>query len=338
MNYWEKFVENLEEDIIHSEYDFVEMIQWIENFGSFLSVHKHFPSIEATAALSSMKSFNNHHILPYYNKNSKQLIDFWGYGSPFVEGNLKGTDLSFAAKYKSVKLYPKAIDTKEFKVVRIQSQGASERNVFLDVKVRNFNRKEFLLKVLSLPEFWRNFHFISRKRKDKGAIVHPAYSLNKSLNNFYTPSKNFSITSVTGKNKKEILQKIKEESPLGLYVNSFAMHLFFSMPSFVLPMTYREQIWSSKETPEMTITLNENELNLITINYGKDSKENRKILQEFSEAFSEREQSFARHFELGKYSGGQFLLTTSEEFAFVYETNMIELFDSLTKLDELANI
>lgn len=338
VSYWENFVNSLEDDIIQSEYDFSGMVQWIEDFGNIIKVHKHFPSIEVAAALSSMKSFNHHHVLPYYNKNSKQLLDFWGYGNPFVEGHLKGTDFTFSAKYKKPSVEKKAIDEKEFKIVRIKSQGESERSIFVDLKVRKFDRKEFLLKILSLPEFWRNFHLVSRKRRDKGASIHPAYNLNRTLNKFYTPSKNFSITSVIGKNKKEILQNIKSESPLGLYVNSFAMHLFFSMPGMVLPLTVSEQEWSATVTPEMTITLNENEINLISINYGKDGVENRKILQEFSEDFSEREQSFAKHFELGKYSGGQFLLTTSEEFAFVYETNMIELFDSLTKIDEHTSI
>jgi hypothetical protein len=313
------------------------MTQWTEDLGNFVKLHKHFPSIEAAAAMSSMKSFNHHHILPYYTKNSKQLIDFWGNGSSLVEGHLKGTDYFFGSKYKELELKGKALDPKEFKVVRIQSNTISDKIVFVDIKVRKFNKKEFLMKVLSLPEFWRNFHFISRKRKDKGAIMHPAYSLNKSLNSFYTPNKNFNITSIFGKNKKEILHNIKSESPLSLYVNSFAMHLFFSMPGYALPMTMSEQIWSAKEKPDLTITLNENEINLISISYSENQEENRKLLQEFSEGFSEREQSFAQHFELGKYSGGQFLLTTSEEFAFVYETNMIELFDSITKLDELTN-
>lgn len=337
MSYWQNFVESLQEDVIESDYDFPDMVQWIENFENFIKVHEHFPSIETSAALNSMKSFNNHQILPYYNNESKQLIDFWKYGSPIVNGHLKGTDFVFSTKYKELELSPLYVDRKEFKIVRIQTNNDTNKNAFIDIKVRNFNKKEFLFKLLSLPEFWRNFHFISRKRKDKGAVVHPAYNLNRTLTKFYTPNKKFTVTSIIGKNKKEILENVKSESPLGIYINSFAMHLFFSMPGYALPLTMSEQIWSSKEKPALTITLNENEVNLICIDYSKNSEENRKILQEFSEGFSIREQSFAQHFELGKYSGGQFLVTSTEEFAFVYETNMIELFDSLTKLDSLAN-
>lgn len=328
----------MEEDVIQSDYDFPEMTQWVENFENFLKVHEYFPTIEASAALTSMRSFNNHHVLPFYNNDSKQLIDFWVYGSPLVKGHLKGTDFTFSPKYKEFSLEPKAIDSTEFKIVRIKSEGTSEKSIFIDIKVRNFNKKDFLFKVLSLPEFWRNFHFLSRKRKDKGAIIHPAYNLNRTLNKFYTPNKKFTLSSLIGKNKQEIFQNIQSEAPLKVYINSFAMHLYFSMPGYALPLTMREQMWSAKETPAMTITLNENDFNLICIDYGKNAEENRKLLQEFSESFSNREQSFAQHFELGQYSGGHFLVTTAEEFAFVYETNMVELFDSLTKLDALTNI
>jgi len=77
---------------------------------------------------------------------------------------------------------------------------------------------------------------------------------------------------------------------------------------------------------------------LLPLTIVKTSEENRTLLQDFSTKFSEREQSFSQFFDLGQYSGGQYLLTTAEDFAFVYETNMIELFDSMTKFDSHANI
>jgi hypothetical protein len=336
--YWNKFVDSLQSDIINAEYDFNRLIQWAENFENFLHIQSCFPTIENSAALFSMRSFNHSHCIPFYNHESKQLLDFWGYQKPELLALSKGQSFSFLLKEKKIILEPKPVDLKEFKIVRIQSTDDNGKKTFLDIKVRLFNRKDFLFHVLGLPEFWRNFHFVSRKKKEKGAIVHPAYNINKTLNAFYTPAKSFSITSVIGKNKKEIFEKVKSESPFSLYVNNFAMHLFFSLPGLALPLTAREQEWSAREKPEMTISLNENEVTLITVDYSESSEENRSILQEFSDSFSEREQNFAKFFELGQYSGGQYLLTTSEEFAFVYEANMIELFDSLTKFDEHKSI
>ncbi len=335
-SYWAKFVDSLQEDIINSEYDFTNLMTWAENFENFLRIDNHFPCLEHSAVMLSMKSLNHFHILPHYSLESKQLLDFWGYEHPDLITVMKKHDFSFPTKEKKFILTPKAVDKKEFKIVRILTRNDYGREIFVDVKVREFNRKDFLFSVLSLPEFWRNFHFVSRKRKEKGAIVHPAYSFNKSLMAFYTPSNKFIISSTIGKNKKEIFNNVKAESPLSLYVNSMAMHLFFSMPNLVLPLTAREQLWSGMNEPEMTITINNNEVNLLTVDYSKNNEENRSALQEFSEKFSEREQSFAQFFELGQYSGGQYLLTTGDEFAFVYETNMIELFDSMTKIDQHA--
>ncbi|NCQ51927.1 hypothetical protein GW796_08545 [archaeon] len=333
-SYWESFGNQIHEDLLRTEYDFHQMKKWVENFNNFIALQKAFPCIENAAAMFSMKSFNNHNVIPHYNQQSKQLLEFWGYNNPELNAIQNGQKFTFSSKNIKDKIEQKKVDLKEFHIVRVQTQDENNRNIFIDIKVRLFDKKEFLYQVLSLPEFWRNFHFISRKRRNEGANLHPAYDLNKSLSYFYTPSKNFCTTSYVGKNKKEIFELIKSESPLHLYINSFAMHLFFSMPGLALPLTAREQLWSSNIQPSLTITLNENEVNLITINYSNIQEENRQLLQEFSEEFSEREQEFARFFDLGQYSGGQYLLTTSDEFAFVYETNMIEIFDSITKFDE----
>ncbi len=336
--YWKKFLEQLQTDIINSEYDFDKLMNWADQFENFLAINDHFPSIEQTACLSSMSSFNHHHVLPNYTNNSKQLLDFWGYPNPDLNIILNGHNPTVSNKFIDIMVEPKSLDLKEFKLIRIQTQDDNGTSIFTDIKVRNFDRKKFLFDILTLPEFWRNFHFVSRKKKTAGAYTHPAYEINKCLNSFYTPDNSFIIGNILGKNKKEIFENVKTRTPLSLYINSFAMHLFFTQPGIILPLTAREKEWSKNATPEMTITISENEVNLITIDYSKDSKINKSTLEEFSESFSEREQSFAKFFELGKYSGGQYLLTTSEEFAFVYETNMIELFDSLSKLDKHTNI
>lgn len=313
-------------------------MDWAENFENFLKIDEYFPLIENFSSLITMKSFNQHHITPNYNSSSKQLLDFWGYNSPDLNFVFDGIKSSLSTKYYDIEIEPLEVNDKEFKIVRIQMFDENDKHIYTDIKIRKFNRKKFLFDILTLPEFWRNFHYVSRKQKLNGAFNDPAYAINKSLNLFYTPSKKFSIISQIGKNKKEIFENVKSESPFNLYVNSLAMHIFFTQPGYALPLTAREKLWSDSKEPEMTITINKNEVNLITLNYSKSSIENKETLEEFSESFSEREQQFAKFFDLGQYSGGQYLLTTSEEFAFVYETNMISLFDSLTKLDKESNI
>lgn len=334
---WGQFAEQIQADVVNSEFDFQNLMYWFEDLENYLALNKVFPSLENFSSLFVMKSFTNSHITPTFTKQSKRELEEMGHNKPNLIGVLNGNSISFSNKFIDILVTPKEVNPKEFKIVRIQTQDDYGNSVFTDVKVRKFDRKKFLFSVLTLPEFWRNFHFVSRKKKNDGAIKHPAYELNKLLNSFYTPNKNFTIGNIIGKNKKEIFENVKSNAPLDLSVSSFAMHLFFSQPGLVLPLTAREKEWSKNKEPEMTISISHNEVSLITVNYSSHSQTNKETLEEFSESFSEREQSFARHFDLGQYSGGQYLLTTTEDFAFVYETNMIELFDSLSKLDKQAN-
>lgn len=331
--YWREFVNILKEDIKRSKYNFVKLNNWIKNFENFLEVQNFFPNIENTATLMSMKNFNSYSINPIYNNND---IDFEEYKEILITQNDQKYIIN--KTIKEINIEPKSVDNKEFKIIRIQNQEENNNKKFLDIKVRFFNRKNFLYNVLSLPEFWRDFHFVSRKHKNNFSILNPTYEINKKLNYFYTPNKDFNISSINGKNKKEIFDNIKAESPLNIDVNTFAMHLFLSMPGLALPLTKREQEWSSKQKPEMTISIAENEVSLIIINFSKNVNENRMLLKSFSEDFSEREKKFSNFFDLGQYSGGKYILTNTEEFAFVLESNMIELFDSLTKFDEQSKI
>ena len=337
IEYWDNFSEQLQTDIISSEFDFPSLIYWSEDLENNLKLNKFFPSLESFVSLFTMKSFVNVQITPTNTKISENELNSMGYKKPNLYAVLNGNTISFSNKFLDIEITPKEINSKEFKIIRIQQQDDFGNSIFTDIKIRKFDRKKILFTLLTLPEFWRNFHFISRKKKMDGALKHPAYELNKILNSFYTPNKDFTIGNIIGKNKKEIFENVKSNTPLKLSPSSFAMHLFFSLPGLALPLTEREKEWSKNKDPELIITINQNEMNLLTVNYSEDSELNRQTLEEFSEGFSEREQAFARHFDLGQYSGGQYLLTTSEEFAFVYESNMINLFDSLSKLDKQEN-
>ena len=73
---------------------------------------------------------------------------------------------------------------------------------------------------------------------------------------------------------------------------------------------------------------------MICVAYSDQMSENKEVMDEFSDFFSAREQDFSNSFDIGKYSGGKYLITTNNYFSYVYEANMIELFHSITKLDE----
>lgn len=334
-NYWNQFLENLMNDILNSNYDFPDLIRWVENLENFLKIHQYFPSIDNLASLMCMNSFDGHHIYPHYNESSQQVLDYFGYNQPDVLLNFLGYQTRVVQKeLLNSKIEPKPIHKKEFSIVRIQSNLYQNKNIFIDLKVREFNKKDFLFKILTLPEFWRNFHFVSRKKKFQNFTIHPAYSFNKILNSFYIPSDIYNINSFMLHNKKNIIDNLKINKPLHINIYSFSTHLFFTMPGLVLPLTYAEQQWSAKETPDLTIQLQQGEMTLVSLNYSNSHQENQEVITEFSKYFSQKEESFSNFFDIGSYSGGQFIINQNQDIAFIYEANMIAIFESLTKFDK----
>ena len=48
----------------------------------------------------AMKNLNEYQVMPAYNKNSKELLEYWGYGSPNVIANQKGHEYVFNSRKK----------------------------------------------------------------------------------------------------------------------------------------------------------------------------------------------------------------------------------------------
>lgn len=334
-DYWKRFSKQLIEDTVGFSYSFENLYDWIDKLDNFIKVNDHFPSIENSAVMLAMKNLNEYQVMPAYNKNSKELLEYWGYGSPNVIANQKGHEYVFNSRKKQKEIKAKPISLSEYKIVRIKLLDEQQKEVFLDIKVRNFDRKKFLYDVLTLPEFWRNLHLVSRKTKSDGFDTHPAAEINRMLSHFYCPSKKFSFgNNVITTNQKEVMENIKQNAPFDLYVNTFANHIFFRLPGLALPLTVNEQLWSAFEEPDMEILIKKNEFHLICVAYSDQMSENKEVMDEFSDFFSAREQDFSNSFDIGKYSGGKYLITTNNYFSYVYEANMIDLFHSITKLDE----
>lgn len=334
-HYWNHFLENLMNDILSSNYDFPDLIHWAENLEKFLKIHQYFPSIDSLAALVCMNSFHGHHVYPFYNDDSKQILDYFGYNNPDILLNFLGYQTRHVKnEISNETVQPKPINLKEFSIIRIESNLYKNKNIFIDLKIREFNKKDFLFKILTLPEFWRNFHFVSRKKKFQNFTTHPAYAFNKILNSFYIPSDVYNINSLMLHNKKNIIDNFKINKPLHINIYSFSTHLFFTMPGLVLPLTHAEQKWSAQQKPDLTIKLQEGEMTLLSLNYSDNNQENQEVITEFSRYFSQKEESFSNFFDIGSYSGGQFIINQNQDIAFIYEANMLAIFESLTKFDK----
>lgn len=331
---WEDQIEILEDKILTSNYTFDNILQYFDRLELSLSILKCFPSIDLYSSFFATQSLNLFHYATISSLNqtlSSELKE--NITQPDINCTLNGNAVSFSGiNYKS-KVKPLEIDRKEFFVIKITDNSIKNKNQHLFLKCRFITKQELAKHVLSLPEFWRNYHFITRDSLN----LHQdsPIDINNFLFNFYQAkliNKNKSLPS-----KKEIFDNVRIINPFQLSIGSFATHLIFSLPGLVLPLTEREVVGLDLNTNSFTISLNENEVNLITIdtNYlGVDSKS---FLDAFSEEFSKREHAFASYFELNNYNGGKYIITNKEEIGYIYETNMVEVFDSLTKYDNLYN-
>lgn len=331
--FWINFRDAIEVDLINAEYDFQNIISWHKKLEDFISVISYFPDYHDFSSLMCCKSLTRFHTFPLSLDPHNSLTNSLGFSSPDIIATSKGKGFSFSGIIPKKKILEKSIDTREFSIVRIITQTSSDQVFYVDVKVRNFSRGYFLKLVLSMPEFWRNFHFVTRNKMSIKNTVHPAYEINKVLAQFYSSSNILTPNDLRHKTKKEIFDHVKTNNFMKIFVNTFATHLMFMEPGLILPLSQGEQLWSNNQKPSMQISISENEVNLITIPFSDNAFSNREMLQSFSDNYSNRELAFASHFDLPKYNGGKYLITNSEEFAYIYEANIVELFDSLTKLD-----
>lgn len=332
-SFWDKFKEKVEDDIISAEYEFPDVIDWYEKLENYLSIISYFPDFHDYSVLMCIKSFSGFNLLPVPSDPTSTFLYNLGTHSPDVQGTLKGKNFSFASKIKKLNIIEKEIDLKEFSLIRISTQTLSDQHFSINLKARNFNKTSFLKDVLSLPEFWRNFHFITRSNSALLNSTHPAYEINKILAQFYNSQRRFGVNYPQKTSKKDIFEHVRINNSFNMSINTFATHLMFRNPGLILPLSVCEQKWAQSQEPAIEITISENEVNLITIPYSDDGYTNRELLQNFSDNYSSRELAFAKHFEIPKYNGGKYLITTAEEFAYIYEANMVEVFDSLSKFD-----
>lgn len=321
-----------EDSIINSIYCFEDIAEWFDLLEKSNKIENIFPSLENSIINLLTQSLTGFRLLPFNNiKNAftiKQPKD-----SDLILSYKNNYKYSRLKSHTKSKIKDKEIDLFEFSIIRISSNSFSDQYQSIDLKIRDFDKKKILSVILSLPEFWRNFHYTTR---DSLLLIpnNPTYEINKTLSNFYVNSKrnnNFSKT------KEEAFEFVKSKNILSLSSDTFANQLMFRLPGLALPLTVREQLWSVDKDPAIEIFIDENEINLISFKYSDNYSVNKDILRKFSDDFSTRELAFANKFELPKYSGGKFLITSTDRFAYIYESNMIDVFDSLTKLDSLYN-
>lgn len=330
---WESVQSQVEVDLINTNFDFRDIHEWLELLENTNKVNSFFPSIHSFASLLCSSDLTGFRVFPSYTTDSASLCESLFYDSPDISCTLNQKSISFSSNIKKKKINYVEVDKFEYSILRISSRTYSDKYVYTDLKIRKYDKDFFLEAILSLPEFWRNFHFTTRNQ-DCLDSNSPINKINQILTHFYVSNKR---NKNKPQNKDEVFEYIKSLPILDLTISTFANHLMFRLPGLIQPLTKGEQLWSDKYKPDIELTINENEVNLISLPYSSNHSDNKDFLKNFSNEFSNRELSFANHFELPKYSGGKFLITTTEHFAYIYESNLVEVFDSLTKMQDQRN-
>lgn len=335
-NAWRFFNREIKKDIDNSSYFFKNISDWQKKLDNFLNIHSKFPSIDNFASLVLSSNINQYHLLPYKNQASTELLEFYGFHKPNLLLKISNSEYTFGLRNIKQNNEKTKIN-KEFKIIRIIKNNKSEfikhgSFIFLDLKVRNLENLEIFNTVLALPEFWRNFHFISRKPIKEKDKYHPIYQTNNYFTSFYNPSNQYGAEHTYILNNNEIIKNINLKN-MELTIFSLASQLIFMQPGLIMPLTEQEQNYTAEYGPDYIIKLEKDDKNthLISINIPADLIHN--YFNTFSNDFSKREQLFANHFDMINYSGGQYIATSNNQIVFNYEKNMVCLFESLTKID-----
>jgi len=333
---WKFFNQEIKRDIENSSYFFQNISNWQNKLENFLEINNHFPSIDNLMSLIVSSNINQYSILPYHNSASKELLKFYGFHKPNLLLKMQDGVQSFGlrnVRKNTEKIKP----NREYKTIRIIKNDKNDfvkhgTFIFIDLKVRKLNTIDVLNTVLALPEFWRNFHFISRKPIKQQNQFNSIYQTNNYFTSFYNPSVEYGSEQSVILSNNEIIKNMNLKN-MGLSISSLAAQLIFMQPGHILPMTENEQNHSAEETPDYIVKLEKNDKETHFISINVPATMIKDYLNNFSNDFSKREQLFASHFEMINYSGGQYISTSNNQIIFNYENNMVCLFESLTKFD-----
>lgn len=308
--------------------------EWIKDLGQFITQTKAMPTVESMSALFCMKSLVHHHVLPFSNKESKELNDYWGESNPDVVAIVKGNDITFNKKKKIKNAKENSIED-GFSIVRLQTLEAE--GVFVDVKVKNFNEQEFLNTVFTLPQLWRNFHFSTRvKQSDYKNTTNIVHGYNNKFTQFYNTPKGYAVFSSKNINSKEdIIDNIMSIIPFDFYVNTLATHLFMRSPGNILPLTKGQQ--NHNIEPVATVEIYGNRLHLLAVEFASmpDLETKKDMLYKMVDYLKQNEQPFCEKYDIDLEYNELLLLQDKYKLALDYEKGLVKYF--MTSIEQIDN-
>lgn len=249
--YWLNYYHFMINKYKNSNYPLSNISSWLLKIKELNAVSSIFPSIEQSAIKFLNRDIFNYSLTP----QSSTLLDFTSftpYRLDFI-GTQKKDIIDFNQPGNSYNiLRPKAINKKEYKVVRILDQNLK---IFIDLKTYIKQENLIALDVLKIPFFWRDYHLASRTRIVDNAHDNIDYDFNSFFFNLYNPSSDYLLKNREKNNHIQFfsdkLQTIS--TPIKLDFMKIANMLLFSNPGIYLPLTQRENKWSILHEPDLTI-------------------------------------------------------------------------------------
>lgn len=341
--YWGNYHDFILEKIGKSNFSFKNISEWGKKIHQQNLLTMMFPENDFIAAQMISRNILSYNLIPQ-QINALDLSAYLNYSPDIIctneSNNFKFNKPSIVNKY----LKHKAIDKREFKVLRVLDEN---HQIFIDLKVRGFNERKIITEILSLPFFWRNYHLISRTRVVDNFNDNIDYNLNSHLLQFYNPSSEY-LDNVESSTTSPILYakdypaKWKQITSTQNQFNfmQLANQLIFTQPGIILPLTYRETRWSSMEKPDHIVRVNNKDANLISIKISgnKSREDNNKFFLNCVGSINSDDKHIASKLAINKIlTNGQYILSIDGNIIYVYEQNILDIFQMLSIQDSQNN-
>lgn len=339
--FWDNYHDFLYKKLKNSPFEVENINRFLSRMREQNSLSLMFPNISFLAGQTLSRDILSYSLIPQH-LNALDLSNYLPYSPEFI-CTQNGQDISFTQELLSPKgLKPIKLDKKEYKIVRILSEND---NLYIDLKMRGFGEAGLIKEILSLPFFWRNYHLVSRTRVVENSHDNIDTNLNNFIFKYYNPSDDY-LTS-----PRPFNQRISYEKSPGMRwkqitcLNHFnfkqlASDLIFMFPGNFLPLTHRENRWSMMEKPDYTVKVNNKEANLINLKLNGEYSfdEFHKFFLNCIEQISVEDRETTSKLAEGQPLGnGQYILTNDGSIIYVYEQNLLDIFQMLSIYDNKNN-
>lgn len=314
---------------------------WLQKIKEQNNLSKVFPQIDFLTAHYLSRDIFSSNLIPQYI--SPISLTTYNHYSPEIVINQSLKDIKLNQPSLSSRgLKPKPLNKKEYKILRLLDET---NRLFIDLKISKFSEKQIITEILSLPLFWRNYHLVSRTRVVDNFHENIDFNLNSHLLQFYNPSNEFLLKPkekaiVYDKDAPTRWRQITSKFN-GLDLQQLANQLMFINPGYVLPLTYRESRWSSTQEPDFTVKITDKEAHLISIKI-KGALTETEMYSFFMDCIEkiniEDREAIYKLTPNKNIGNGQYILAKDGHIIYVYEQNILDVFQMLSLYDSQNNI